>query len=80
MIESTKPDVILGTETWLSDKICTAEVFHPELWYDVIHRDRKGDAHEGVLIAAKIHLSLNNLLPYQLVFGTHRRQHQHRPP
>lgn len=63
MIESTKPDVILGTETWLSDKICTAEVFHPELWYDVIHR--KGDAHEGVLIAAKIHLSLNNLLPYQ---------------
>lgn len=31
MIESTKHDVILGTETWLSNKICTAEVFAPEV-------------------------------------------------
>lgn len=62
MIESTKPDVILGTETWLSDKICTAEVFPTELGYDVIRRGREGDAHGGVLIAAKTDLSLNNLL------------------
>lgn len=62
MIESTKPDVILGTETWLSYKIRTAEVFPPELGYDVIRRDRKGNAHGGVLIAAITDLSLNHLL------------------
>lgn len=52
MIESTKPDAILGTETWLSDKICTAELLPQELGYDVICRDREKDAHGGVLIAA----------------------------
>lgn len=62
MIESTKPDVILGTEAWLSYKIRTAEVFPPELGYDVIRRDRKGNAHGGVLIAAITDLSLNHLL------------------
>lgn len=31
-------------------------------WYDVIRRGREGDAHGGVLIAAKTDLSLNNLL------------------
>lgn len=41
MIESTKPDAILGTETWLSDKICTAEVFPQELGYDVIAETEK---------------------------------------
>ncbi|XP_061174373.1 uncharacterized protein LOC133183429 [Saccostrea echinata] len=61
MIESTKPDVILGTETWLSDTICTSEIFPPKLWYDVIRRDRDGDAHGGVLIAATTELGLNHL-------------------
>lgn len=64
MIESTQLDVILGTETWLStcNKICTAEVCPPEFGYDVIRRDREGDAHWGVFIAAKTYLSLNHLL------------------
>ncbi|XP_061182308.1 uncharacterized protein LOC133190634 [Saccostrea echinata] len=64
MTESTKPDVILGIETWLSDMICTSEIFHPELGYDVIRRDRDGDAHGGVLIAATTEFGLNHLHIY----------------
>ena len=73
MIESSHPDIILGTETWLSDKVNTSEIFPPELGYDVIRRDRKGDTHGGVLIAAKNTLSLNHLLTSkdsELISGT----------
>lgn len=73
MIEPTKPVVILGAETWLSDKICKAEVFPPELRYDVICRDREGDAQGGVLIAAKTDVGLNHLLTSkdsELILGT----------
>ncbi|XP_062575423.1 uncharacterized protein LOC134237333 [Saccostrea cucullata] len=36
-------------------------IFPPELGYDVIRRDREGDAHGGVLIAATTELGLNHL-------------------
>jgi exonuclease III len=61
MIESSKPDIIIGTETWLNDRVNSSEVFPPELGYDVIRRDRQGDSHEGVFIAARSALSLNHL-------------------
>lgn len=73
MLDSSQPDVILGTETWLSDKINTSEIFPPELGYDVIRRDRKGDPHGGVLIAAKTDLGLSHLqtsTETELIAGT----------
>lgn len=60
MIVSTKPDVILGTDTWLSDKICTAEVFPPELGYDVIRRERERDL---LLTSHPGHLSRCTTIP-----------------
>ena len=57
----------------MSDKVNTSEIFPPELGYDVIRRDRKGDTHGGVLIAAKNTLSLNHLLTSkdsELISGT----------
>ncbi|KAK3096966.1 hypothetical protein FSP39_005202 [Pinctada imbricata] len=59
LIESSTPDIIFGTESWMSDNVHTSEIFPPELGYDVIRRDRHGDAHGGVFIAAKVNLGLN---------------------
>ena len=58
LIESSQPDIIVGSETWLSDKIGSQEIFPPELGFDVIRRDRPKDPHGGVLIAAKGDLGL----------------------
>ena len=48
LIDSSTPDVIIGTETWLNDGIHNSEIFPPN--YDVIRKDRK-DGYGGVLIA-----------------------------
>jgi len=61
LTESAKPDIIIGTETWLSEKISNREIFPPELGYDIIRRDRTGDAHGGVLIAARTELGLTQI-------------------
>ena len=50
MIDSTNPDVILGSETWLNKNIASAELFPPT--YDVYRKDRS-DGYGGVLIAIK---------------------------
>ena len=51
VIDSTKPDVIIGTESWLSSDVNSAEVFPPD--FEVFRRDRKDDPHGGVLIATR---------------------------
>lgn len=48
LIDSSKPDIILGTETWLKSDIASSEIFPPN--YEVIRRDRQ-DGYGGVLIA-----------------------------
>ena len=53
LMETVQPDVIIGTETWLTKDIGNGEIFPAELGFDVIRRDREGDAHGGVLIASK---------------------------
>lgn len=58
LLESTNPDVILGAETRLPDKIYSKEIFPDSLGLNVIWRDRKGDAHGGVIIAARHDLGL----------------------
>ncbi|CAC5360010.1 unnamed protein product [Mytilus coruscus] len=61
LIETANPDIIIGTETWLSNNIGNREIFPPELGYDVIRRDREKDPHEGVPIAAKNDLELSQV-------------------
>jgi hypothetical protein len=53
LLETVHPDVIIGTETWLTKNTGNGEIFPAELGFDVIRRDREGDVHGGVLIASK---------------------------
>jgi hypothetical protein len=47
LLETVQPDVIIGTETWLTKDTGNGEIFPAELGFDVIRRDREGDAHGG---------------------------------
>ena len=60
-IESTAPDIIIGTETWLDDSINSSEIFHPKLGYSVFRRNRPSDPHGGILIAVKDNLEMTNI-------------------
>jgi hypothetical protein len=51
IIESSKPDIVVGTETWLKPNIHTNEVF-PEK-YDVYRKDRIDQEGGGFLLAIK---------------------------
>ena len=61
LVESTHPDIILGTETWLSGDIPSTYFFNPQLGYTVHRHDRPNDPHGGVLIAVKNDLELTNI-------------------
>jgi hypothetical protein len=54
VLDTTKPDVIIGTETWLNPKISSYEYF-PQDQYTVYRTDRpsskQGQSRGGVLIA-----------------------------
>lgn len=56
LIDSTNPDIIMGTETWLDPSIASSEYF-PAQNYNVYRKDRppnsKGQSHGGVLLAIK---------------------------
>jgi len=49
ILDSLKPDIVIGTETWLDPNIKDAEAFSDE--YKVYRRDRKGQQGGGVLLA-----------------------------
>ena len=49
-IDLNKPDIIVGTETWLTAEIHDNEIFPPELGYTVYRRDRIGKRGGGVII------------------------------
>ena len=49
IIDSAKPDIILGNESWLTPDIKNSEIFPDS--FDAIRKDRVGDAHGGVFIA-----------------------------
>ncbi|CAG2209667.1 unnamed protein product [Mytilus edulis] len=61
LVDTTSPDIIIGTETWLSDDIKTTEFFSNELGYQVYRHDRNKDPHGGVLIAVNDNLELLNV-------------------
>lgn len=56
LIETTAPDVIIGTETWTNKDILSSELF-PDT-YTVYRRDRGTDNYGGILIA--VHTSLTS--------------------
>ena len=49
IIDSAKPDIILGNESWLTPDIKNSEIFPDS--FDAIRKDRVGDADGGVFIA-----------------------------
>ena len=49
VIETIKPDIIFGTETWLSDDIPSSEVFDSSLGFEVHRNDRPSNPHGGVI-------------------------------
>ena len=55
MIDSSAPDIIVGTETWLNSSIMNNEIFPPSV-YELERRDRP-DGYGGVLIAVKKNLN-----------------------
>ena len=52
IIESTDPDIIIGTETWLDPTFRSSEIFPDYYLYDIERRVHSKDPHGGVLIAA----------------------------
>ena len=46
IIDSAKPDIILGNESWLTPDIKNSEIFPDS--FDAIRKDRVGDAHGDV--------------------------------
>ena len=59
VIESAKPDIILGNESWLTPDIRNSEIF-PES-FDAIRKDRASDAHGGVLLPLGVVFSVLKL-------------------
>ena len=57
LIIDAKPDIIIGTESWLTHEHSNNEYFPTES-YQVERRDRPNDPHGGVFIAAKKDLVL----------------------
>ena len=51
IINSAKPDIILGNESWLTPEIKNSEIFPDS--FDAVRKDRASDAHGGVFIAFK---------------------------
>jgi hypothetical protein len=54
LVDQVDPDIVLGTETWLSPLIANSEII-PE-GYEPYRKDREGDQHGGVFILVKKHL------------------------
>jgi hypothetical protein len=50
-IDSSQPDIIIGTETWLTKDMNSSESIPND--FEVFRRDRGSDPHGGVLIACR---------------------------
>lgn len=55
LIDSTDPDIVIASETWLNSSVKNSEIFQPDI-YEVSRKDRP-DGYGGVLIAAKKNLN-----------------------
>eukprot|EP00057_Strongylocentrotus_purpuratus_P016740 XP_011671214.1 PREDICTED: uncharacterized protein LOC105441623 [Strongylocentrotus purpuratus] len=52
LIHQHNPDVVIGTESWLTEDIRSSEVF-PTDHYNIERRDRPNDPHGGVFLAIR---------------------------
>ncbi|XP_053395970.1 uncharacterized protein LOC128556094 [Mercenaria mercenaria] len=59
MLTTVKPDIVLGTESWLKPHIKNSEVFPPD--YKVYRKDRKRRTGGGVFILVSNKLTSNSL-------------------
>ena len=50
LISTEKPDVIAGTETWLTSDVMNSEIIPPEYGYNIYRKDQ-GNGYGGVLLA-----------------------------
>ena len=64
LIDSSDPDIIIGTETWLNKDISSAEVLPTN--FQVFRNDRQ-DSHGGVLIAVRDDITCSPVLISQKV-------------
>jgi hypothetical protein len=64
LLETIQPDVIIGTETWLTKDIGNGEFFPGELGFDVICKNRCRQDRE--LTHCSEHLSMMTLYPEHL--------------
>ena len=58
LIDSSDPDIIIGTESWLNPNIYSSEFFH--IGYNVYRKDRE-DSYGGVLLAIKSDITSQHL-------------------
>ena len=50
--DQTKPDIIVGTESWLNDNHCNSEIFDTEQ-YSIFRKDREWKRGGGVFLAIR---------------------------
>ena len=53
ILDSVKPDIVAGTETWLSNDIFDNEVVPKSMGYSMFRKDRKSGKGGGVLLLVK---------------------------
>ena len=53
LINSVRPDVIIGTETWLNPTIGSAEIMRAQLGYTIYRKDCSNMSYGGVMIACQ---------------------------
>ena len=53
ILDSVKPDIVAGTETWLSNDILDNEVVPQALGYSMFRKDRKSGKGGGVMLLVK---------------------------
>ena len=53
-LDSHKPGIVVGTETWLTPDIHDNELFPPEIGYTIFRRDRTSHKGGGVIILFKV--------------------------
>jgi hypothetical protein len=71
IITSSEPDIIIGTETWLTQDIHS--LISSDLGFVIHRRDRQTDAHGGVMIATRRELMISNVTnspTLELISGT----------
>ena len=61
LIDSLKPHIIFGTETWLSNSVSNTEIIPDNMNYTIYRKDRD-DGYGGVMIAVSKHI-LSTRLP-----------------